>query len=109
MTGASAIVTAHQEARARTSRVLMLGGHVAALPERTLSEEACDFVARDEGLYGVSRSARRALRERETPDLTHVRGLVYRERRRHRLESGGAARQGSSSTRCRASPGICCR
>ena len=25
--------------------VLMLGGHVAALPERTLAEEACDFVA----------------------------------------------------------------
>ena len=31
----------------------MLGGHVAALPERTLAEEACDFVASDEGLYTV--------------------------------------------------------
>ena len=29
----------------------MLGGHVAALPERTLLEEDCDFVCRGEGLY----------------------------------------------------------
>jgi hypothetical protein len=31
----------------------MLGGHVAALPTRTLVEESCDFVAQDEGLYAV--------------------------------------------------------
>ena len=31
----------------------MVGGHVAALPERTLDEEACDFVARDEGLHTI--------------------------------------------------------
>ncbi len=31
--------------------VLLLGGHVAALPEQTLREEACDFVSRGEGLY----------------------------------------------------------
>ena len=30
--------------------VLLLGGHVAALPERTLREEAADFVAAGEGL-----------------------------------------------------------
>src|SRR5215831_8231820 len=31
--------------------VLLLGGHVAALPERTLHEEDADFVAAGEGLY----------------------------------------------------------
>ncbi len=76
MTGASAIVTALKKLNPE-SRVLMLGGHVAALPERTLREEACDFVTRDEGLYGVS-DLLAALRERETPDLGAVRGLVYR-------------------------------
>lgn len=30
--------------------ILMIGGHVAALPERTLEEEAADFVASGEGL-----------------------------------------------------------
>jgi radical SAM superfamily enzyme YgiQ (UPF0313 family) len=33
------------------SKVLLLGGHVAALPERTLEEETADFVAGGEGLY----------------------------------------------------------
>src|SRR6516165_11023971 len=31
--------------------VLLVGGHVAALPERTLQEEAADFVAAGEGLH----------------------------------------------------------
>jgi hypothetical protein len=31
--------------------LLLLGGHVAALPERTLREEAADFVASGEGLH----------------------------------------------------------
>lgn len=33
------------------AKVLMLGGHVAALPERTLKEEAVDFVSTGEGLF----------------------------------------------------------
>ena len=45
MTGASAIVTAIKALSPET-RVLMLGGHVAALPERTLGEEVCDFVTK---------------------------------------------------------------
>ena len=51
MTGASAVSTATQASCARRTNVLLLGGHVAALPERTLREEACDFVASGEGLY----------------------------------------------------------
>jgi len=76
MTGASAIVTAIKSQSPET-RVLMLGGHVAALPERTLREEACDFVTSDEGLCGVV-DLLAALQETETPDLSAVRGLVYR-------------------------------
>lgn len=76
MTGASAIVTAIKQISPHT-RVLMLGGHVAALPERTLREESCDYVVRDEGLYGVT-DLLTALGESDTPDLRKVRGLMYR-------------------------------
>jgi anaerobic magnesium-protoporphyrin IX monomethyl ester cyclase len=76
MTGASAIVTAVKDLRPQT-KVLMLGGHVAALPERTLAEERCDFVTRDEGLYGVV-DLLEALRADADPDLGAIRGLVYR-------------------------------
>jgi radical SAM superfamily enzyme YgiQ (UPF0313 family) len=76
MTGASAIVSA-LKAQNPATKVLMLGGHVAALPERTLQEERCDYVTRDEGLYGVT-DLLEALRATDDPDLTKVRGLVYR-------------------------------
>jgi radical SAM superfamily enzyme YgiQ (UPF0313 family) len=76
MTGASAIVSA-LKARSPATPVLMLGGHVAALPERTLDEEACDFVARDEGVLAVV-DLIAALRERDT-DLRKIRGLGYRQ------------------------------
>src|SRR3954462_14522147 len=52
MTGASAIASAIKQLDADVP-LLMLRGHVASLPERTLDEEACDFVSRDEGLYTV--------------------------------------------------------
>jgi len=39
--------------RAPELKVIMLGGHVAALPERTLREEATDFVCSGEGPYTV--------------------------------------------------------
>ena len=32
-------------------RIALAGGHAAALPQRTLSEEAADFVCGGEGLY----------------------------------------------------------
>lgn len=77
MTGASAIAGAIRE-RTPGARILMLGGHVAALPERTLAEEPCDFVARDEGLYAVV-DLLEALRTTDGPDVRGVRGLVYRQ------------------------------
>ena len=44
----------------------MLGGHVAALPERTLAEEACDFVIERRRPSHDRRSAERAPGERPT-------------------------------------------
>ena len=76
MTGASAIATAIKR-HAPETRLLMLGGHVAALPERTLSEERCDYVTRDEGLYAVV-DLLTALRDTDAPDLRRIPGLAYR-------------------------------
>ncbi len=76
MTGASAVVTSLKR-QSPTTKVLMLGGHVAALPVRTLDEEACDFVASDEGLEAVAALVE-ALRATSDPDLGRVPGLVYR-------------------------------
>lgn len=50
MPGASAVCSAIKE-HTPQQPVLLVGGHVAALPERTLREEKADFVASGEGLY----------------------------------------------------------
>lgn len=76
MTGASAIATAIKRHSPATN-LLMLGGHVAALPERTLAEEQCDYVTRDEGLYGIV-TLLAALRDTASPDLSKIPGLAYR-------------------------------
>src|SRR5881227_3814008 len=77
MTGASAIATAIKHLDADIP-LLMLGGHVAALPERTLDEEAVDYVARDEGLYTIV-DLLHGFRDSAYPDLSKIRGLVYRD------------------------------
>jgi len=66
--------------------VLLLGGHVAALPERTLREEAADFVASGEGLYtlvGLVEALKCAV-----PALSQVPGLWYRDAGRLRQNAG---------------------
>lgn len=50
MPGASAVCTAIKQL-APDQKVLLVGGHVAALPERSLQEEDADFVASGEGLH----------------------------------------------------------
>ncbi len=57
--------------------VLLVGGHVAALPERTLQEESCDFVCGGEGYYTVLELVT-ALKN-VASDYRKVRGLYYRE------------------------------
>jgi radical SAM superfamily enzyme YgiQ (UPF0313 family) len=57
--------------------VILVGGHVASLPERTLAEERCDWVADGEGLHTLvdllDAFATAA------PDVSKVRGLWRRE------------------------------
>ena len=77
MTGASAVAKAIKNLNGDLP-LLMLGGHVASLPERTLDEEACDFVSRDEGLFTVV-DLLEAYRHEENPGLKNIRGLVYRD------------------------------
>jgi anaerobic magnesium-protoporphyrin IX monomethyl ester cyclase len=58
-----------------TLKVLLVGGHVAALPERTLREEAADYVCGGEGPV-TTLELLRALQA--GADLAEVPGLYYR-------------------------------
>jgi radical SAM superfamily enzyme YgiQ (UPF0313 family) len=76
MTACGLVCTAIKEL-APAQPVLLVGGHVAALPERTLREEAADFVAAGEGLHTLVELVE-ALKS-TAPDLARVPGLWYRE------------------------------
>jgi anaerobic magnesium-protoporphyrin IX monomethyl ester cyclase len=58
-------------------KVLLVGGHVAALPERTLLEEKADFVCGGEGPYTILELLQ-ALKS-GAPDYRKVHGLWYRD------------------------------
>lgn len=75
MPGARAVCS-EMKALEPDCKVLLLGGHVAALPERTLREEPVDFVAGGEGLVTLVELAQ-ALRAGET-DLSKVADLYWR-------------------------------
>jgi anaerobic magnesium-protoporphyrin IX monomethyl ester cyclase len=57
--------------------VILVGGHVAALPERTLNEERSDYVCFSEGPYTILELLK-VLKEGPL-DFSSVRGLCYRE------------------------------
>ena len=76
MPGASAVCTAIRQT-APQQKVLLVGGHVASLPERTLREEDADFVAAGEGLWTIVELTE-ALKSGES-DLSKVRDLYYRD------------------------------
>jgi anaerobic magnesium-protoporphyrin IX monomethyl ester cyclase len=57
-------------------RIIVVGGHVAALPERTLREEAIDFACNSEGPVTVTELLE-ALRKDETVDFSAVQGLAW--------------------------------
>jgi len=57
-------------------KILMVGGHVAALPAESLADEEADYVASGEGLYTMVELAQ-ALKSSNRPDLSKVRGLWY--------------------------------
>ncbi len=76
MPAAGAVCSALKDL-APATRVLLLGGHVAALPERTLREEAADYVCDGEGPVTVLELLE-TLRNGGS-DLSKVRGLWYRQ------------------------------
>lgn len=76
MTASGQVVSAIKETTP-DQPVLMLGGHVAALPERTLREVRTDFVAAGEGLYTLVALVE-ALKT-PVPALASVPGLYYRD------------------------------
>ncbi len=60
-------------------RVILVGGHVAALPEQTLREEAADFVCSGEGPITLAQLVE-ALRTGSRSGLTDVAGLLFWQR-----------------------------
>jgi radical SAM superfamily enzyme YgiQ (UPF0313 family) len=59
-------------------KTLLVGGHVAALPERTLREEDADFVCGGEGPYTILELLQ-ALKSTQPDAYSTVRGLWYRD------------------------------
>ena len=93
MPAASAVTDALKDA-APDLPVILVGGHVASLPERTLAEERCDFVADGEGLYTLV-DLLDALASGTSPDLSKVRSLWRREGKgAYCTDVAGAARAG---------------
>ena len=77
MTAAGQVCTA-LKVLAPQLKVALVGGHVAALPERTLQEEAADFVCGGEGPSTLSELLT-ALQASHSPDVSGIRGLWYKE------------------------------
>ncbi|HEX5608192.1 MAG TPA: cobalamin-dependent protein, partial [Candidatus Binatia bacterium] len=75
MTAAGAICTAIKQANPER-KVLLVGGHAAALPERTLHEEDADFVCYGEGPYTIV-DLLQALKFSGHADYAGVRGLCF--------------------------------
>jgi radical SAM superfamily enzyme YgiQ (UPF0313 family) len=72
---AGAVCTAIKQL-ASNVKVILIGGHVASLPEHTMREEAVDYVCAGEGLYTVS-DLIKALKGGLAENLQKVPGLWY--------------------------------
>ena len=59
-------------------KVILIGGHVAALPELTLREESVDYVCAGEGLYTIADLVN-MLRSGHIEDISKVKGLWYKD------------------------------
>lgn len=84
MVGASATARAIK-ARKPGATIIMVGGHVAALPERTLREEAIDYACNGEGPVTIVRMLKDLRNPKpwigQTIEVSTVPGLVYRDGR----------------------------
>jgi anaerobic magnesium-protoporphyrin IX monomethyl ester cyclase len=77
MTGANPILRALKELDPE-QKTIIVGGHVAALPERTMNEEPVDFACNSEGPITVHELLQ-ALDAGSSADFSKVAGLVWRE------------------------------
>ena len=77
MAGASRICSALKKI-APTAPLLLVGGHVSALPEQSLKEEDVDFVCQGEGPYTVLKLLE-LIKTNRLHQLSEVPGLWYRE------------------------------
>ncbi|HXK01599.1 MAG TPA: radical SAM protein [Verrucomicrobiae bacterium] len=77
MTGATPILRAIKELDPE-QKIILVGGHVSALPERTMTEEAVDFACNSEGPVTVHELLQ-ALDSGFSADFSKVAGLVWRE------------------------------
>ncbi len=64
-------------------KIVILGGHVSALPEKTLNEEQVDFVIKGEGIYSLRELLSTDLESRE--QLEKVSGLYFYDGKKLRL------------------------
>ncbi len=64
--------------RTPDQKIIIVGGHVAALPERTLREEAVDFACNGEGPVTIEQLLA-ALKSASAPDYAKIDGLVWRD------------------------------
>ena len=76
MPAAGAVTKAIRE-RAADVKTLLVGGHAAALPERTLREETVDFVSSGEGLHTLVGLIEVFRVGADDPDVSRVPDLYY--------------------------------
>jgi radical SAM superfamily enzyme YgiQ (UPF0313 family) len=86
MPAASAVCNALKQLDSQR-KILLVGGHVAALARRTLQEEQADFVCAGEGLHTLV-DLLDALNT-VNPDLRQVRDLGYRDGQEYCFTKGG--------------------
>jgi radical SAM superfamily enzyme YgiQ (UPF0313 family) len=78
MAGAAPVLRAIQELNPE-QKAIIVGGHVAALPERTLHEEAVDFACNSEGPVTIYQLLQALDAGGAAGDFRRVQGLVWRE------------------------------
>ena len=76
MHGASLLATEIKKLNPK-QKIIMVGGHVSALPKKTLDEESIDFVAHGEGLYTLEGLLHTDLTRID--QLAKIPGLWYRD------------------------------
>jgi anaerobic magnesium-protoporphyrin IX monomethyl ester cyclase len=78
MMAASAACAAIKD-REPDRNIIIVGGHVSALPERTLDEERVDWACNGEGPITIRQLLETLQDTPEDPDLTNIEGLVWRD------------------------------